>query len=1368
MKIFLTIFLILMSYYYSMAQASGISFARLDISNGLSQNHINCIYKDRKGFIWIGTMAGLNRYDGNSFRIYKHKSGDTNTISDNFITQIVQGGDGLIWVGTRSGYNIYDPHTDKFSHQLPTPLNSSPLTLNQIVSIYTDKKNNLWFLTDSIGIIYYNIQQKKWLFIKKSPFSLIENSVTSIYEDNEGNFWCINRKGIIEQIRLPEGKVVKRVFSKGLEIDDAFYYLYIDSDNEIWYYAELPMGLFRYNPKTGETKRYLEGNSNKNLNNNLVRGVIEQQKGIIWVGTDHGGINVLDKRNNTFRYLLYHPDRENSLSENVITSMFKDDQGIIWIGTFKKGLNLYHPDLIKFQHFKHEPSNKYSIGYDDVNCFAEDIKGNIWIGTNSGGLYYFERKLEKFYSYKHNPKNPNSISSDVIVSLYVDSKNILWIGSYFGGLSKYDGKNFTHYQHKPNDLNSISDNKVWDIYVDTQGNFWVATLGGGLELFNPTKGTFKHFRSQSTNSVSSDYVLDIVEDKNKHLWIATAVGLNKLDLRSFRFTHYFHNQNNKDGLSNNNVICVLADSRGLIWAGTREGLNILDPNTNKFTVFSTSDGLSDNIIQTIVEDNMGNIWIGTANGITRISLVKTTESNTWNFAFTRFDKSEGLQGNEFNEKACLKLSSGEILFGGPNGFNLFNPANIQTNTHVPPVVITNFQIFNHNIEVNKPFNNRIIINQSITETSVITLKYKENVFSIEFAALNFLHPQKNKYLYKLEGFNQEWLQPDAGQYKVTYTNLDPGKYMFRVIASNDDGVWNNTGTSLEIEVLPPFYRTKWAFLIYIIVIIGLLLLARKIVLDRARLQFNIEAAKKENQRLHELDMMKIKFFTNISHEFRTPLTLIISPLEKILKTIKENDLKNQLILIHRNANRLLRLVNQLLDIRRMEVEEFRLNPQYADIIPFINDITHSFADIAENQHIQYEFNASVTSLNMYFDADKVDKIMYNLLSNAFKFTPPGGKISVDIEYHKENDSYIEIRVKDTGIGIPKDKHEKIFEQFFQHDTPGNIVNQGSGVGLALVKEFVKLHQGTIELISEPEKGSCFMVKLPVLTTEEVNESPIKEEILPIEIIEPIEELQNKHKPFSILIIEDNHDLRFYLKDNLRHKYTVYEASDGENGYKMTLKLFPDLIISDIILPGINGIDICKKIKTDRRTSHIPVILLTARSDAEQKLEGFNAGADDYITKPFAYEILESRIRNLIRQRENLRKLFHKQIEIEPSAIEIVSLDKKFIQKAIEIVEKNIDNTEFSVEELSHELGMSRVNLYKKILSLTGKTPIEFIRVIRLKRAAQLLKGSQLTISEIAYKVGFNNPKYFTKYFKEEFGVLPSLFAQEKEKGTMEE
>ncbi len=1345
-----------------------IFFSHLDINTGLSQNHISCIFKDSKGFVWIGTMAGLNRYDGNSFKIFKHVPADTTSINDNYIISIVEDNKGRLWVGTRNGLNIYCPATETFTRVFPEFLRNSPANNYNYSLLYADNKKNLFFVLSDQGIVFCDIINEKWkhiVNIANDTSTIITNSVTSIVQDSHGDYWVVHSNGIIECLNGQTFKVKERVRSPlNNNVGSNFYSAMIDSDNELWIYGTTnPFGLLRYNTSTRKFSTIKQGATIYNLNNKIVRGIVEEQKNILWFGTDHGGINVFDKTTGTFTYVLNNPDNEYSLSQNAITSLYIDNTGIIWVGTFKKGLNYYHRNLIKFRHIKHEPSNPASLGFDDVNCFAEDKKGNIWIGTNNGGIFYYDRKQNRFINYKHNPNNPNSLSSDVILKLYIDKANYLWIATYYGGLNRFDGKNFVHYRHDPKNPNSIADDRVWDIFVDSDDNFWIGTLGGGLDLFDSKKNIFYHYKAGASNSVSSDYIINIAEDHHKNLWIATANGLNVLDYKTKKFRYYFNNSNNKNSLSNNNTICVLPDSRGYIWVGTREGLGVLNTKTDKFNNYYTSDGLSDNFIQSIIEDNEGNIWVGTPNGLTKICVLKT-EGDNLQLKFFNYDKSDGLQGKEFNEKSVYKLSTGELLFGGPNGFNIFNPSAIEINNVSPKIVFTDFQLFNKSVKVGEKINRRVLLKKSIVETKKIVLKYTENVFSIEFAALNYFHPEKNKYAYKLEGFNKDWLIPDYRQNKVTYTNLDPGVYTFRVKASNDDGIWNEQGATLEIEILPPFYRTWIAYVLYILFIILVLLLARKILLDRARMRFNIENERREAQRMHELDMMKIRFFTNISHEFRTPLTLILAPLEKIIKNITDKDLKNQLIVMQRNASRLLRLVNQLLDFRRMEVEPFKLNLQYADIVAFTKDIAHSFTDVAEMQRINFTFHSNVSILEMQFDTDKMDKILFNLLSNAFKFTPEGGAISVELHYFEEQ-QMIEIRVSDTGIGIEPDKQERIFDQFFQTETTGSIINQGSGIGLALVKEFVRLHNGNIKVESDLGKGSTFTVSIPVNQQLNYVSKEFEENIhesIDFSSIDENKLIDGKSRHgFTVLLIEDNHDLRFYLKDNLRHKFKIIEASKGKEGLQKAFQLLPDLIVCDILLPEMDGIEICRKLKNDKRTSHIPIILLTAQSDTENKISGFEAGADDYITKPFSYEILESRIKNLIEQREKLKRIIDKHFEINPSEIEVESQDEKLVKKAIELVEKNIENTDFSVEDLSRELGMSRVHLYKKLLALTGKTPIEFIRIIRLKRAAQLLQSSQLTVSEVAYKVGFNNPKYFARYFKEEFGVLPSVYAKKE-------
>jgi signal transduction histidine kinase/DNA-binding response OmpR family regulator len=582
-----------------------------------------------------------------------------------------------------------------------------------------------------------------------------------------------------------------------------------------------------------------------------------------------------------------------------------------------------------------------------------------------------------------------------------------------------------------------------------------------------------------------------------------------------------------------------------------------------------------------------------------------------------------------------------------------------------------------------------------------------------------------------------------------------------VKAANNDGIWNENPTSLQITVLPPFWRSHTAFVLYAMATLCALLLARWLVLYNERINFQIQKERETAHRLHELDMIKIKFFTNVSHEFRTPLTLILTPLEKMLRNASEGDQKKQIQLIHRNARRLLNLVNQLLDFRRMEVQEIRLNTSEGDIIRFIRDVFYSFSDLSEKNNIQFSFETAVPQLETLFDQDKLEKILFNLLSNAFKFTPENGAVSVrlDTRQHGET-SFLEIKVEDTGIGIALDKQERIFERFFQDDLPTSMVNQGSGIGLSITREFVRIHGGTIRVESEPGAGSCFTVLLPVT---ELKYARGGEALEPARITTGLQKsekpaLYHPQKKPVLLLVEDNEDFRFYLKDNLKLQYVIKEARNGKEGLETALTAMPDLIVSDIMMPEMNGIELCRKLKADSRTSHIPVVMLTARSADEQKIEGFAAGANDYVSKPFNFEILQSRIKNLIAQRDVLQKNVHRHIDVKTADVQITSLDEKLIAKAVQIVEANIGEADFSVEKFSRELGMSRVHLYKKLLSLTGKSPIEFIRTIRLQRAAQLLEKSQLSVSEIAYQVGFNNPKYFSKYFKDEFNMLPSAYA----------
>lgn len=1345
-------------------------FDHIDSKDGLSDNQVQCIIKDSRGFMWFGTSMGLNQYNGYSFKVFKRKSNDTSSLADDRINSIVEDSEGHLWIVNPEGYSIYNPVSDIFVRD-DELFHKNIVLPSHIDQIIKDKTGDIWFVNYDEGIFWYSLKKDSFTRLvsdNNNSEKLFAQDINSIARDSKGNVWVINLHGVIELYNPVLNKVIFRDKTLNKKYNNQWmnFRLFVDSDDDLWVYSISDAeGVYLYNTKGNNFQHFYQGGSSYKLNNNIVKDIVQDKYGMIWVGTDHGGINIINKKDFSTRIIENNPDDKRSLALNSVNCLYRDDDDIIWVGTFKKGVCYNHENLYKFDLYRHYPGDPASLVFDDINCFAEDHLGNIWIGTNGEGLTYFNPNTEEFTQIIHNPSYPNGLSNNVIVSMLYDSQKKLWLGTFYGGLDVYDGKTFRHFRHNPFDSNSIADNRIWSIFEDSEQKIWIGTLGAGLDLYDRATNTFRHFRQEDSNSIHSNYVFSFAEDKSGNIWMATANGLDMYNKRSNVFNQFLNNPTDKNSLSSNIVLSVIVDHRGWIWAGTREGLNLYEPEKKSFKIIKTEQGLTDNSIVSLVEDREGNLWIGTSMGLSCLRIEKT-QKNDFRYKIINYNESDGLQGKEFNQNAALLTRKGELLFAGPNGFNRFYPEKLTTNKSLPKVYITGFQIMNNPVEPNRKINGRIITLENISNCKAIKLKHYENIITIEFAALNYLHPQENNYKYKLEGFNRNWMITDGKDRKATYTNLDPGEYVFKVIASNNDGLWNEEGTTLKIIVLPPFWKSKFAFVTYLLFLIGSLLLARKIITTRERIKYSYEQEKLESQRRHELDLMKIRFFTNVSHEFRTPLTLILSPLEKLIKESEDEKQKPHLELIYRNARRLLNLVNQLLDFRRMEVQKIGLKPSYGDLVAFTEEIYSSFSDLAEKKMMNYMFRCSQKEFNTYFDHDKLEKIIFNLLSNAFKFTGEHGTITIDLDFQglSSNDippDQILIKVTDTGIGMTKDSTEKIFERFFQNDLPGSMVNHGSGIGLSLTKEFVTIHNGTIEVESEPGKGSCFTVKIPIIKeTIEAKETE-KSEVITEPQNNLVQENQTdgetiKSKPL-ILLVEDNDDFRFYLKDNLKVNYSIIEAANGYNGIKSAQENLPDLIVSDIMMPEVDGLELCRNLKTDVKTSHIPIILLTARAAEQQKLAGFETGADDFISKPFSFEILESRIQNLILQRQRIKKSFQKHFKIEPGEIGITSLDEKLINKALSLVESNMGNPEYSVERLSKDLGMSRVHLYKKLLALTGKTPIEFIRTMRLKRAAQLLLKSQLNVSEIAYEVGFNDPRYFSKYFKSEFGVLPSQY-----------
>lgn len=1329
------------------AQPSTMQFQRLDMSHGLSHHMVNDIYKDRQGFMWFATSSGLNRYDGYTVRVFRNIPSDTSSLLVDDVRQLFEGPDDQLWILTNAGNTVYDFKTERFQRNTAPILRKLSVARGLITSVTPGADGVYWFIHYNQGLFRYNSNTRSTsrLFpVDGDSTSISSAQLSAVSEDPEGNTWLIHQNGTLEKIDRESLKVVYRNTSinKRFNGQPFDYKVFVDREGMVWIFNDRNFGCFALDPKRGNLENFSTSSSIR-LSSNIVKKVVQDDNGLIWIGTDHGGVNILNKASRTIRQVVNDEDDVKSISENSVQSLYKDKDGIIWVGSYNYGVSYYHENIFRFRLYTHHRNKPGGLPFNDINAFAQDRKGNIWIGTDGGGLIRFDQKRNTFERFVNKPGELNSLSNDVIVSLYVDREDVLWIGTYYGGLNRFDGKRFTRYNHDPANLRSLGDDNIWEIMEDSNGNLWLGTLKRGIDVFDRKKNEFIHYAAGTPNSIHTNYVAALLEDREGNIWAGTGYGLEVLDKQSGRFIHYLNDRSDERSISNNGVLSILQDSRGWIWVGTLGGLNLYDPATRSFKNFLEKDGLHHNTILSLVEDNQGTIWMSTPKGLSQL----TVQPNNQVF-FKNYDQSDGLMNGAFHENAAMKTASGELLFGGSNGFNVFDPAKVLVEEGNSKVILTDFQLFNRAVRIGEELNGEVILDRAISTVESVTASHVNNVFSIEFSALNFFHPKKTQYRYILEGFTKEWLTTDASQRKVTFTNLDPGEYIFKVKASQGDGNWGGDETTLRITVLPPFWKSSFAFVCYALLIVAALVIVRTLIVRRERMNFRVQQEKLEAQRMHELDEMKIRFFTNVSHEFRTPLTLILAPLENMLQS-SSPDQRTHLQVIQRNAKRLLNLVNQLLDFRKVEIQEVKLSTSEGDIVNFIRELVNSFSDVSKQKNIALNFRSTLPAFETIFDQDKVEKIIFNLLSNAFKFTL-AGSVEVELSQHRADDrNYIRIDVTDTGIGIPKDKQAKVFDRFYQNELNGVVVNEGNGIGLSIANEFVKAHGGFISLVSEPLKGSCFSVFLPL--------EPVQ---ITMNLLEKEKPEATTDKP-TLLLVEDNTDFRYYLKDQLVNEYTVLEADNGAQGLKKAIDLIPDLIISDVMMPVMDGVQLCRELKSDRHTSHIPIILLTARHASEQKIQGFEFGADDYITKPFNFDILQSRIRNLIHQRQLFQQHFQKHLSVKASEVQITSLDEKLIKSAVETVERNIGNADFSVEELSRLMGMSRVLLYKKLLSLTGKSPIEFIRSIRLQRAAQLLEKSQCTVSEIAYQVGFNNPKYFAKYFKEEYNILPSAYAASK-------
>ncbi|WP_282133481.1 two-component regulator propeller domain-containing protein [Cellulophaga baltica] len=1394
---------------------NSLKFEHLNTENGLSQSDVNTIFQDDNGFMWFGTHDGLNRYDGYNFTVFKPNPENPHSISSNLIWKIIDDDQGNLWIGTTGGgLNYFDKKTEKFKSFKNDPKNEFSIKSDYITLLFKDSNNRLWVGTtkgidmadlsksaDSLKFEHFNLYQNS-----NSP-TRNSNNVSTFYEDSMHQVWIGGINGLSKLSRDSNGDMYFQEVNKQINlpntqvksiIEDSYGHLILATSN----------GLYRYAPNKKENQlQYIYKGSYNTVSINNFH---------IWAGTDDGLLEFSNLAENKMPELvgLYKYDPENpinSLSKNAVKSLHIDHTGIVWVGVNGGGINKLDPQRKQFSHIK-KNLELGSLSNDKIRAIHEDSNENLWIGTEGGGLNLLGKTnaTSNFNEFQHFTKI-NKVFA--IEEIKLKSSTKLFVGGE-NAPGLFEIQLDTHKKITDKDLKEFSDvpSSVFSILQDKDRNVWLGSYNGGIQrwLINEDGDTFtkdglKHNATIET-SIPNNIIRDIYQDKKGNIWFATGNGLAKLPpdqitSKNPKFIIYKNIPNDDSSISHNYILTVFESKSGVIWAGTfGGGLNKLIPATKDtpehFKTYAEKDGLPNNVIKGILDDDHGNLWLSTNKGLSKFD---TQAEN-----FQNYDVNDGLQSNEFSELTAFKTKDGLMLFGGINGFTAFYPEEIISNKVMAETVLTNFSIFNKPVAIGAKINGRIILDQSINSIDEIELKYSENSFSFEFAALHYAASSKNKYAYKLDGFDKDWIYTTADNRFATYTNLEPGSYILRVKASNNDNIWDETPIELKINVTPPWWRTTFAKILYVLMAIGLLHAFRRFTIIRSAEKHQLELEHLENDKNEEIHRLKLEFFTNISHEFRTPLTLIKGPLDYLIKKGSEmspKEARDQYGLMRKNTDYLLRLVDQLLDFRKMDHGKMNLNLSKSDIVGFLKEVGEPFQFLSRKKEINFKIETSKDAIVSWFDPDAVEKIINNLLSNAFKFTPENGTILLNIfdgtDFKKPSDiavdidqsKYIVIQVKDSGPGIPAHRLQHIFERFYTEIGLTTHVNtKGTGIGLSFTKNLVELHQGIIKVKSDSENGSTFFVWLPKEkeTFEATKEINFHEVFEPNTFISKIDAdshaisfmddiidqnmTRSRSKLPLLLIVDDNPDIRSFIKRGLGESYYIYEAENGEKGLELANKFMPNIIITDLMMPVMDGIELCNKLKSAKETSHIPVVMLTAKTSQEKEIEGLKTGADAYIRKPFDLELLELKLSNILKDREELRKKFNREITLQPNEVTVTSSDESFLQNAIEIVEKHMMNSEFSVEMLVKEMSMSRSNLYLKIKELTGLSSSEFIRNIRLKRAVQLFEKSDLSVKEIMYMTGFNTASYFSKCFKKQFGVIPSKYIRltNNEEGTTEE
>ena len=1345
---------LLMNIMPTMGQPKSYRFKHFTTEQGLSHHQVTSTIEDIKGFIWIGTENGLNRYDGYSYKPFFHVVNDSTTISSNRIKALFEDSQGNLYIGTSNGLNVYNRLKDNFSEVAI----GKGLSNIQIRDIKEDAQGKLWIATSN-GVFVLNKNKTIHYHYINNPNdkeTLPENNIGQVLLTNDGSIW-VGGQSYISRLNPDKKSFTHFSIQEKFKIDKdpPVNTLIEDSKGRIWFGSN-QTGLSLFNQNKQQFEYYpLKAINENDVLLNRVRDIQEDETGKLWLAT-FDGLIIFDPDSGFELKITNDPNDPYSLNNNGVTSIYKDKRGNYWVGVFFGGINYLDKNFNVFKHYQYTGNNK-GLAYNVITFIAEGKDGRIWIATDRAGLNVLDPTTQTFEYFKQETPS-SSAASNHIMQIEVGDNNNLWLGTLYGGLYNFDlsSKEFTEVNFNKLELNDLSVNRIRSVKKDSKGNLWIGT-SAGLHYYDiKANNTLKYTANLNEIDISNT-INAIFEDDQKNIWLALnqSSGLIKLGDDGWEFKKY----------DIPSVQCIYQDN-DYIWLGTAaHGLYRLDTKTETIKEFSSANLKDGNIIG-ILSDNRNNLWISSSSGLYQF--------NKANGSFKHLQREHGLQSDHFKRNAYLKSSNGDLYFGSPYGMITFNPEELTDEVYAPTIELTDITIasIKRNKKVYKP---------SVGKTSKegqLKLPYHQNTLFIDFVALNYSQSIKTQYSYRLEGFD-DWNYIGSNR-KATYTNLDPGKYSFQIRATNSDGIWASESQPIIISISPPPWKTWWAYLLYTLLLIGVFYLIKQIIANRLELKNELKLEHFKNEQEKEMHELKYRFFTNISHDLRTPLTLILGPLEKLIRSHHGDNITRSLYnTAYKNAEHLLRLVNQLMDFRKLETNHSQLRCADGNIVLFVYEIFLSFQEQARFRKIDYKFTCEEKDIKVIFDRDKVEKVFYNLLSNAFKFTPDGCNIELEIIIERDateffTEGQVKIKVKDTGIGISENALDRIFDRFSQEVNSNYTQESSSGIGLAIAKGFIELHKGKISVDSTMGKGSNFIVQLP-LGHAHLNENDMLKdfqdseseshynkmtlESTPSNIIvtEQNKDSKQLEKQPLILLVEDNLDVQMYIAGIFNSNYRIVTANNGEEGLEKALKHHPDLIISDVMMPKMNGIELCSKIKRDIKTSHIPVILLSARTSLIFKVNGLETGADDYVGKPFPQQVLELKVQNLIESRRKLRERFVKEFNLNPSELAVTTADERFLQHIIKSIEKHMKNPEFGIEFLGREFKMTRGHLYRKIKVLTNMTATEFVRSIRLRNAANMLKNTLMNVNEVCYEIGFQDPNYYRKCFKKMYGVSPSEY-----------